>query len=212
MGEEAMKILDIDHIELYVGDAMAAAQSLCTAYGFRVYGHGGPDTGLPGQRSVLLGQGGIRLLLTSGLHKDHPASQFDARHGDGVGVTAFRTSKAAAAYTGSIAAGGSGVRPPCTWRNEADCVVTAEVAGFGDVVYRFVERRTPPQSYRGGTTPRTPPQSYRGGTTPLTPPQFQPGVIEMEPGAAAPAVADLLPPLLPVRASAPPVRPLAHRP
>ena len=29
MGEEAMKILDIDHIELYVGDAIAAAQSLC---------------------------------------------------------------------------------------------------------------------------------------------------------------------------------------
>jgi 4-hydroxymandelate synthase len=48
MGEEAMKILDIDHVELYVGDAIAAAQSLCTAYDFRVYGHGGPDTGLPG--------------------------------------------------------------------------------------------------------------------------------------------------------------------
>ena len=81
--------LDIDHIEFYVGDAIAAAQSLCSAYGFRVYGHGGPETGLPGQRSVLLGQGDIRILLTSGLHKDHPASQFVARHGDGVAVIAF---------------------------------------------------------------------------------------------------------------------------
>jgi 4-hydroxymandelate synthase len=83
-----MNILDIDHIELYVGDAIVAAQSLCTTYGFRIYGHGGPDTGLPGQRSVLLGQGDIRMLLTSGLHQDHPASQFVARHGDGVAVTA----------------------------------------------------------------------------------------------------------------------------
>src|SRR3984957_3687863 len=107
-----MNILDIDHIELYVGDAIAAAQSLCTAYGFRVYGRGGPDPGLPGQRSVLLGQGDIRVLLTSGLKKDHPASQFVAKHGDGVAVAAFRTDSAATAYTDAVTAGGSGIRPP----------------------------------------------------------------------------------------------------
>jgi 4-hydroxymandelate synthase len=171
-----MNILDIDHIELYVGDAVAAAQSLCTAYGFRVYGHGGPDTGLADQRSILLGQGDIRLLLTSGLHRDHPASQFVARHGDGVGVTAFRTGNAAAAYAAAVAAGGQGIRPPCTWQNEDGCAVTAEVAGFGDVVYRFVERR-------GQDAGRC-----RGEAAP----QFQPGVIEMEPGAAAGASDDLL--------------------
>jgi 4-hydroxymandelate synthase len=154
-----MKILDIDHIELYVGDAIAAAQSLCAAYGFRVYGHGGPDTGLPGQRSVLLGQGAIRILLTSGLNKGHPASQFVARHGDGVAVTAFRTDDATAAYTGAVAAGAPGIRPPRTWESEQAAVVTAEVAGFGDVAHRLVERRD------------------RSA-------QFQPGAIEMEPGAA----------------------------
>jgi 4-hydroxymandelate synthase len=162
-----MNILDIDHIELYVGDAIAAARSLRTAYDFRVYGHGGPDTGLPGQRSVLLGQGGIRILLTSGSHKDHPASQFVAKHGDGVAVTAFRTDGAATAYTDAVAAGGSGIRPPRTWENDEACVVTAEVAGFGDVVYRFVERS--------------------GSDA-----QFQPGAITMEPGAAAGAADDLL--------------------
>ena len=162
-----MKILDIDHIELYVGDAIAAAQSLCTAYGFRVYGHGGPDTGLPGQRSILLGQGDVRILLTSGLKEDHPASQFVARHGDGVAVTAFRTDNAAVAYTDAIAAGGSGVHQPHTWEDGETSVVTAEVAGFGDVVYRLVERSGP-------------------GT------EFQPGAITMEPGAATGADEDLL--------------------
>ena len=67
-----MNIASIDHVELYVGDATAVAQSLCAAYGFRVYGHGGPETGLPGQRSVLLGQGAIRMLLTSGLTRAIP--------------------------------------------------------------------------------------------------------------------------------------------
>ncbi|SRR5579871_1011164 len=162
-----MKILDIDHIELYVGDAIAVAQSLCTAYGFRIYGRGGPDTGLPGQRSILVGQGGIRILLTSGLKEDHPASQFVARHGDGVAVTAFRTDSAAIAYTEVVAAGGSGVHQPHTWEDGKTSVVTAEVAGFGDVIYRLVERS--------------------GSDA-----QFQPGVIEMEPDAGAGADDDLL--------------------
>ena len=152
-----MNIIDIDHIECYVGDSIAAAQSLCTAYGFRVYGHGGPDTGRPGQRSVLLGQGDIRMLLTSGLHKDDPASQFVARHGDGVAVIAFRTDGAATAYAEAVAAGGRGICQPRTWEDDEASVVTAEVAGFGDVVYRLVERH--------------------GQDT-----QFQPGAIEMEPG------------------------------
>ena len=162
-----MNILHIDHIELYVGDATAAAQFLCTAYGFRVYGRGGPGTGLPGQRTILLGQGDIRLLLTSGLHKDHPASQFVAKHGDGVAVTAFRTDSAATAYNEAVAAGGSGIREPRTWEGDETCVVTAEVAGFGDVVYRLVERL--------------------GSDA-----DFQPGAIEMEPGAGAGADDDLL--------------------
>jgi 4-hydroxymandelate synthase len=162
-----MKIFDIDHIELYVGDAIAAAQSLCAAYGFRVYGHGSPDTGLAGQRTVLLGQGDIRVLLTSGLHKDHPASQFVARHGDGVAVTAFRTDSTAASYAEAVAAGGSSIREATAWQSEDTRVVTAEIAGFGDVVYRFVERS--------------------GSDA-----EFQPGAIDMEPGAAAGADSDLL--------------------
>jgi 4-hydroxymandelate synthase len=142
-----MNVLDIDHVELYVADAVAAARSMCADYGFRVYGHGGPDTGLPGQRSVVLGQGGIRILLTSGLHKDHPASQFVARHGDGVAVIAFRTDSAATAYSDAVAAGASGIGGPRAWEDDEARVVTAEVAGFGDVVYRLVERHGPAAAF-----------------------------------------------------------------
>ena len=160
-----MKILSIDHAEFYVGDATAMAQSLCHVYGFRVYGAGGPETGLPGQRSVLLGQGGIRILLTSGLHEDHPASQFVARHGDGVAVIGLRTDDAAA--YGALAAGATGIAKPRSWENDEARVVTAEIEGFGDVAYRFVERR--------GLDA-----------------EFQPGAIVMEPDAAAGAAGDLL--------------------
>jgi 4-hydroxymandelate synthase len=101
------------------------------------------------------------------LKEYHAASQFVARHGDGVAVIAFRTESAAVAYTDTVAAGGSGIHQPRTWENEAASVVTAEVAGFGDVVYRLVERS--------------------GSDA-----EFQPGAIAMEPGAGAGAEDDLL--------------------
>jgi 4-hydroxymandelate synthase len=161
-----MKVCDLDHVEFYVADASAAARSLCAAYGFGVYGHGGPETGLAGQRSVLLGQGEIRLLLTSGLHAAHPASQFVARHGDGVAVIALRTDRACAAYGEVTAAGAAGLRPPRASERNGTRVVTAEVGGFGDVGYRLIERSSGAE--------------------------FLPGVIEMRPGADAGSAAGLL--------------------
>ena len=153
-----MRTLSIDHIEFYVGDAIATTQSLCSVYGFRVYGRGGPETGLPGQRSVLLGQGAIRILLTSGLDDEHPASQFVARHGDGVAVIGFRTD--GAAYADAVAAGATSIGQPRSWENDKARVVTAEIEGFGEVVYRLVERH--------GLDA-----------------EFLPGAIVMEPRAAA---------------------------
>jgi 4-hydroxymandelate synthase len=160
-----MRTLSIDHVEFYVGDAIAMTQSLCDVYGFRVYGRGGPETGLPGQRSILLGQGAIRILLTSGLHEDHPASQFVARHGDGVAVIGFRTDTGA--YADAVAAGATSIGPPRAWGNDKARVVTAEIAGFGEVVYRLIERH-----------------GLDG--------EFLPGAIVMEPDAAARAAGDLL--------------------
>ena len=161
--EIAMRTLSIDHVEFYVGDAIAMTQSLCSVYGFRVYGRGGPETGLPGQRSVLLGQGAIRILLTSGLHEDHPASQFVARHGDGVAVIGFRTD-GAAAYAEAV--GATSIGRPRSWENDRARVVTAEIEGFGEVVYRLTERH--------------------GSDA-----EFLPGAIVMEPGPAR-AADDLL--------------------
>ena len=72
---------------------------------------------------------------------DHPASQFVARHGDGVAVVAFGADDAANAYADAVAAGGR-ARPAAAapGRTTGRRVVTAEIAGFGDVVYRLVER------------------------------------------------------------------------
>jgi len=143
-----MKIFDIDHVEWYVADARRAAERLRTGYGFRVYGHGGPRTGLSGQRSVLLGQRDIRILLTEALEPWHPAAGFVERHGDGVAVIAFGVADAAAAGT-----------PVAEWRDgrEPDRAVRiADAPGFGDVVHRLVERRCPREDFWPGAIEMVP--------------------------------------------------------
>ena len=165
-----MEIHDTDHVELYVGDARAAAAQLCAQYGLRVYGHGGPETGLAGQRSVLLGQGGIRILLTSGLSGGHRASRYVAQHGDGVAVVAFGCTDAGAAFAEAVAAGATPVSAPQTVTHGGSRVVVAEVSGFGDVTHRLVQR-----------DPENPAD-----------PAFLPGLLDMPAGVTEPAAGDLL--------------------
>jgi 4-hydroxymandelate synthase len=157
-GKQAMQILDTDHIEMFVGDARQAAHQLCATYGFHVYGHGGPETGLTGQRSVLLGQRDIRILLTSGLNGDHRASRYVAQHGDGVAVIAFGCTDVEAAFAEAVAAGATPIQAPQHLSQGGSTVVTAEVSGFGDVTHRLVQRISGEQFLPGAIseTPVTP--------------------------------------------------------
>ncbi|MFF8595307.1 4-hydroxyphenylpyruvate dioxygenase [Streptomyces sp. NPDC015220] len=135
-----MNIGAVDHIEFYVGDAQQSAFYLCTAFGFRVRGQAGPETGHPDRRSLLLRQGGIDLVLTSALGTDHPAADYVARHGDGVANIAFATDDAAGAFALAVERGATAVEEPRTHGEDGDEVVTASVLGFGDVAHRFVQR------------------------------------------------------------------------
>jgi 4-hydroxymandelate synthase len=122
-----MNILGVDHLEFYVGDARQTAYFLCTAFGFRITGQGGPQTGLEGQRSLLLRHGDIHLVLTSGLVPEHPATQYVGRHGDGVAVIALSTDDAAGLHASLVQRGAANLGGDL-------------VSGFGDVIHRLIER------------------------------------------------------------------------
>jgi 4-hydroxymandelate synthase len=145
-----MALAGLDHAEMYVGDAQQAAADLCGAFGFRIGGYGGPETGLPGQRSILLRQGGIRILVTSGLTADHPASRYVERHGDGVAVLGFACENAAESFRTALAGGASPLAEPGIHRRGDDVAVVADVSGFGDVVHRLIERRGPAGDFLPG--------------------------------------------------------------
>ncbi|MFD2767417.1 4-hydroxyphenylpyruvate dioxygenase [Micromonospora eburnea] len=137
-----MDIRQVDHVELYVGDAQQTAFYLRTAFDFDVLGCGGGVAGpLADQYSVLLGHGDIRLLLTSGLRAEHPATAYVGRHGDGVAVIGLRTDDAEMAFTEAVERGALAIEAPRAWRAGGAEVITATVAGVGDVHHRFTQRR-----------------------------------------------------------------------
>jgi 4-hydroxymandelate synthase len=148
-----MNISGIDHVEFYVGDARQASFYFCTAYGFHVRAQGGPETGLDNQRSLLLRQGDISLILTSGLTPEHPATEYVRRHGDGVAVVGLAVDDATQAHGELVAAGAAPVQPPHGYGEEAGRLVTATVSGFGDVTHRLVERHGPWDEFLPGLAP-----------------------------------------------------------
>ena len=95
-----MSILGIEHVEFYVADLRASAAPLCRDYGFT---DAGPlDRGEhSGARSVLLRQGTIALVLTTG----HATAAYLSRHGDGVASIAFRTDDVVKAFDQAVAGG-----------------------------------------------------------------------------------------------------------
>jgi 4-hydroxymandelate synthase len=136
-----MSVTAIDHVEFYVHDATEVATLLCEAFGFRLFGIGGDETGLAGQRTLLLGQRGIRILVTSALSGDHPVAKHVERHGDGLACVAMRADDATEAFAAAVAAGATAVAEPTIWQGAEATVVTATVSGPGAVTHRLVERR-----------------------------------------------------------------------
>lgn len=135
-----MNIFGIDHLELFVGDAQQAAYYYSAAFGLEVAGRGGPETGLMDQRSLLMAQGDVRLVLTSGLYAEHNAVTYVQRHGDGVAVVAMRVDDVAEAFAELVSRGAAPISPPRSFTDGTSTVAFADVGGFGDVIHRLVQR------------------------------------------------------------------------
>ncbi|MFH9425745.1 4-hydroxyphenylpyruvate dioxygenase [Streptomyces sp. NPDC017529] len=126
--------LGLDHVRLLVSDLEAATRWLADGYGFAVRARDAGRTRTV--RSVGLGSGAVRLVLSQPLDADTPQAAFVERHGDGVADIAFRVDDAGAAFDLAVSRGARPVAEPA--RREG--VTTAAVAGIGDLVHTFVER------------------------------------------------------------------------
>jgi 4-hydroxyphenylpyruvate dioxygenase len=138
--QSAVQLEGIDYVELYVGNAYQAAHFYRTMFGFSPVARAGLETGVRDRLSIVMEQGDIRLVLTSGLDPDSPITRHVALHGDGVKDVAFRVKDVESAYWTAVRRGAREVSPPQVHEDEHGRVVRATIAAPGDTVHSLVER------------------------------------------------------------------------
>jgi len=139
----------MDFVEFYVGNARQAAHYYRSAFGMKLTGYCGPETGVRDRSSYVLEQGHIRFVLTTALRPEHEIARHVGQHGDGVRDIALLVDDADAAYRETTKRGARGVRAPFTLRDAMGEVRIASIAAYGDTLHTFVERR----NYKGPFLP-----------------------------------------------------------
>ncbi len=142
---DAFPINGTDYIEFWVGNAKQAAMFYRTAFGFRLAGYRGPETGVRDRASYLLEQDKVRFVLTSALGPDGEVADHVRQHGDGVRDMAFWVDDARAAHDVAVARGATSARAPEVVSDPEGEVVLAAIRTYGDTIHSIVERR----NYRG---------------------------------------------------------------
>ncbi len=138
---DPLRLIDVDYIQFYVGNAKQAAFFYAHSFGFEIEQISDLTTGVRDSATYLLTQGNIRFLLTSGLTGDHPANQEVALYGDGIKDIAFTVDDAEAAYHQAIANGAQSAYEPFETTDDRGAVIKAGIHTFGRVIHSFVSRR-----------------------------------------------------------------------
>jgi 4-hydroxyphenylpyruvate dioxygenase len=149
-----MPLHGIDHVELYVGNALQSAYFYVHALGFREVAYAGLETGVRDRTSHVLEQGRIRIVLTGALTPDHEIGAHQARHGDGVKVIALSVPDVANAYREATTRGAKGVREPWEATDEQGTLRLATIETYGETLHTFVDRSDYKGAFMPGYRPR----------------------------------------------------------
>ena len=137
---DEMPLLGIDHLELYVGNAVQATYFFTQALGFKRTAYAGLESGIRDRSSNVVEQGGVRFVLTAPLHGASEIARHVAEHGDGVKAIALRVPDAEQAFRVAIRRGARGVAEPSEASDDSGTVRTATVSTYGETLHTFVER------------------------------------------------------------------------
>jgi 4-hydroxyphenylpyruvate dioxygenase len=138
--QDFMPLNGVDHVELYVGNALQAAYYYTRAFGFREVAYAGLETGTRDRMTHVLQQGRIRLVLTGALGSDSPIAAHQRKHGDGVKVIALSVPSVDHAYREATARGAESLAEPHELSDEHGTVRLATIRTYGETVHTFVER------------------------------------------------------------------------
>jgi len=142
----------VHHVEIVAGNALQSAYFYRKAFGFDLVGYLGPETGRPGQASYVLGQGDIRLIVTSPLSCEDPRNLFLTLHGDSVKDICFEVDAVDdidRMYATLMERGAVSVHGPIDDEDQHGRVRKAAIRTYGDTIHTFLSRK----EYGGGFLP-----------------------------------------------------------
>lgn len=137
---DPLRLIDVDHVRFYVGNAKQSAYFYAQAFGFEIEQVSDLTTGQRESATYLLTQGNIRFLITTGLTSDHPAQKEVGLYGDGIKDIAFTVDDANLAYEQALRNGAESAYEPIETTDENGTAVMAGIKTFGRVVHSFVSR------------------------------------------------------------------------
>jgi 4-hydroxyphenylpyruvate dioxygenase len=137
-GVNPLGLRRLHHVEILAGNAKQAAYYYRHAFGFSMQAYAGLETGRRDLASYVLGQGKVRLVLSTPLASDAPPAELLRRHGDGVCDIAFQVDDADRAFALAVERGARAAIPPYTRQDEHGAVRHAAVHTYGDVVHSFL--------------------------------------------------------------------------
>ena len=170
--QDVFPINGTDYIEFYVGNAKQAAYYYRAAFGFRLVGYMGPETGVRDRASYLIQQDKIRFVLTTPITGNASPlateiAEHIARHGDGVRDLALWVDDARDAWAKAVERGATSVREPEVLKDADGEIVIAAIRTYGDTIHSLVERK----NYRGLFMP---------GFVPTESQYFNPGPVGLK--------------------------------
>ena len=137
MNNNPLKIRQVHHIELYVGNARQADYFYRNAFGFERIAYTGLETGNREQCSYALQQGTFKLLLTTPYTPLDKAAAHVLTHGDGVRDIALEVDDADFAFEQAVANGATPAVQPYTIKSEQGEARRAAVKVYGDTIHSF---------------------------------------------------------------------------
>ncbi len=137
---DPLQLIDVDHVQFYVGNAKQAAFFYAHCFGFQIEQVCDLTTGSRDCAHYLLTQGNIRFILSSPLSAEHHSAMEIAMFGDGVKDVAFTVFDAEKAWERAIKNGAQPAYEPRVFKDEHGTVTMAGIRTYGRVCHSFVSR------------------------------------------------------------------------
>jgi len=138
--DDPLRLVDVDHIRFYVGNAKQSAYFYAQSFGFEIEQISDLTTGSRDAATWLLTQGNIRFLLTTGLVPDHVAQKEVGLYGDGIKDICFTVDDSVKAFETALKNGAEPAYEPQEVSDEKGTVVSSGIRAMGRVVHSFVSR------------------------------------------------------------------------